>query len=311
MLNQPGSVASLPQGARSDVVTAIRQASAETGVDFSYLMQKASAESSLNPQAQAATSSARGLFQFIDQTWIETLDRHGDAHGLGKATAAITRDSKGELEVKDPAFRREILAMRDNPLIAAMMAAELAKDNQTSLEQSLGRKVGNAEMYMAHFLGAGGATRFLATLDDNPHLKAENIVPAAAHANQSMFYKNGKSLTVNQVYAHFAEKFGETTPESEPVNPAAKTATIAAVDAYIAAHDPVSVIAATEAAAANIAGSGDSRHTTFKVEDLSIKTPFQTLPLFALAILEALSIPGDTQTEKAQQQETLKHRNTA
>jgi len=309
MLNQSGSVASLAQGARSDVVSAIRQASAQTGVDFSYLMQKASAESSFNPQAQAPTSSARGLFQFIDQTWLETIDRHGDAHGLGKAAALITRDSKGELEVKDPAFRREILAMRDNPRIAAMMAAELAKDNQASLEQSLGRKVGNAEMYMAHFLGAGGAARFLATLDDNPHLKADNIVPAAAHANQSVFYENGKSLTVNQVYAHFAEKFGENTPPAVPANPVAKAATIAALDAYVAASDPVNVVAATAAAGANITVSGDIQ-TTFKVEDLSIKTPFQTLPLFALAILEALRIPGETQAEKAQEA-LLKLRNTA
>ena len=290
MLNQPGSVASLTKGVRPDVVSAIQQASAQTGVDFSYLMQKAEAESSFNPEAQASTSSARGLFQFIDQTWLETLDRHGDAHGLGKAAALITRSSNGEFEVKDPAFRREILAMRDNPRIAAMMAAELAKDNQASLEQSLGRKVGNAEMYMAHFLGAGGAARFLATLDDNPQLKAENVVPAAAHANQSVFYENGKSLTVDQVYAHFAEKFTGDSPRQAPATAVVKAATIAAVDTEIAAP-------------------GQSV-STFNIDDLAIKPPLQTLPMFALAILEALRIPGDTETEKAQQQ-MLRLRNTA
>jgi hypothetical protein len=282
MLNQPDSVASLTQGARSDVVSAIRQASSQTGVDFSYLMQKAEAESSFNPQAQAPTSSARGLFQFIDKTWLETMDRHGDAHGLGKAAELITRDSNGQLEVKDPAARQEILAMRDNPRIAAIMAAELAKDNQTSLEQSLGRKVGNTEMYMAHFLGAGGAARFLETLDDNPHLKAANVVPAAANANQSVFYENGKSLTVDQVYAHFAEKFGETLPARQlevPATPAPPAAIIAAVDE-------------TEVAAS--AGT----FSTFRVEDLSIKTPLQSLPLFALAILEAMRVPGEAHTER-------------
>lgn len=282
MLNQPGSVAPTTQGVRSEVVNAIRQASARTGVDFSYLMQKAEAESSFNPHAQAPTSSARGLFQFIDQTWLETLDRHGAAHGLGKAAALITRDSKGELEVKDPAMRREILAMRDNPRIAALMAAELAKDNQASLEQSLGRKVGNAEMYMAHFLGAGGAARFLATLEDNPHLRAANVVPAAANANQSVFYENGKSLTVNQVYAHFAEKFGETPAApawQAPATAVAEAATIAAVDE------------------AEIAAPG-ATFSTFRVEDLSIKTPLQSLPLFAMAILEAMRIPGEAHTGK-------------
>jgi hypothetical protein len=294
MLNQPGNVTPLSQNIRTDVVSAIRQASAETGVDFAYLMQKAEAESSFDPQAQASTSSARGLFQFIDQTWLETLDRHGDAHGLGRAAELITRDSKGELEVKDPAMRREILAMRDNPHIAAIMAAELAKDNQVSLEQSLGRKVGNAEMYMAHFLGAGGAARFLATLDDNPHLKAASVVPAAANANQSVFYENGKSLTVDQVYAHFADKFGEAVavpPSQVPATPVQQTAIIAALD------EP------------GVAAPG-ATFSTFRIEDLSIKTPLQSLPLFALAILEAMRIPGDARTENALD-EPLGRRNTA
>lgn len=283
MVDKPASLASLPQGARPEVVSAIRQASTQTGVDFSYLMQKAETESSFNPQAQAPTSSARGLFQFIDQTWLETVDRHGQAHGLGKAAELITRDSNGEFEVKDPAMRREILAMRDNPRIAAMMAAELAKDNQASLEQSLGRKVGNTEMYMAHFLGAGGAARFLATLDANPHLRAANVMPAAANANQSVFYENGKSLTVDQVYAHFAEKFGEA--EAAPQHPDAP-AMPAAQPAILAAADQT-----------EIAAPG-ATFTTFRVEDLSIKTPLQSLPMFALAILEAMKIPGDAHTEK-------------
>lgn len=283
MIDKPVSAGSLPQGVRPEVVSAIRQASTQTGVDFSYLMQKAEAESSFNPQAQAPTSSARGLFQFIDKTWLETIDRHGDAHGLSKAAELITRDSNGELEVKDPAMRREILAMRDNPRIAAMMAAELAKDNQASLEQSLGRKVGNTEMYMAHFLGAGGAARFLATLDANPHLRAASVVPAAATANQSVFYENGKSLTVDQVYAHFAEKFGEV--EAAPRHPDAPAMT-AAQPAILAAADE------TEIAAPGAA------FTTFRIEDLSINTPLQSLPMFALAILEAMKIPGDAHTEK-------------
>ena len=308
MLNQPRSVAALTQGARADVVSAIRQASTQTGVDFSYLMQKAAAESSLNPQAQASTSSARGLFQFIDQTWLETLHAHGAEHGLGQAAALITPGSNGQLEVKDPAMRREILAMRDNPRIAAMMAAELAKDNQTSLEHSLGRKVGNAEMYMAHFLGAGGAARFLATLDDNPQGNAASVVPAAANANQAVFYENGKSLTVNQVYAHFAEKFGEDTNVATPAKMAPQTATIAALNAYVAASRPSSAAIETEDAALPVISK--DAPTTFRIEDLSIKTPLQTLPMFALAILEAMSISGDSYRDNTNK-DPLKLRNTA
>ncbi len=56
-----------------------------TGVDFSYLLAQARIESGLDPSAQARTSSASGLFQFIDQTWLSTLDRHGEALGYGEA----------------------------------------------------------------------------------------------------------------------------------------------------------------------------------------------------------------------------------
>ncbi|MCX7676587.1 MAG: transglycosylase SLT domain-containing protein, partial [Alteraurantiacibacter sp.] len=56
---------------------AIARAAQATGTDFSYLLAQARIESGLNPAARARTSSASGLFQFIDQTWLATLDRHG------------------------------------------------------------------------------------------------------------------------------------------------------------------------------------------------------------------------------------------
>ena len=48
----------------------IRQAARETGADFEYLAQTAARESNFDPQAQARTSSAAGMFQFIEQTWL-------------------------------------------------------------------------------------------------------------------------------------------------------------------------------------------------------------------------------------------------
>ena len=52
-----------------NVYDAIKNAAAKTGVNFTYLMEKAAVESSFNPDAKAKTSSATGLFQFIEQTW--------------------------------------------------------------------------------------------------------------------------------------------------------------------------------------------------------------------------------------------------
>ena len=61
----------------ADVRTAIARASEKTGVDFDYLLAQARLESGLDPDAKARTSSATGLYQFIDSTWLHTMDRYG------------------------------------------------------------------------------------------------------------------------------------------------------------------------------------------------------------------------------------------
>ncbi len=75
--------------ARDLVGSAIQRAAARTNVDFGYLFNQAKVESGLDPDAKARTSSATGLFQFIDQTWLGTVKKHGAAHGLDWAANAI------------------------------------------------------------------------------------------------------------------------------------------------------------------------------------------------------------------------------
>ena len=67
-------------GAAADtntVVTALKNAAAATGSDFHYLLGTAIRESSLKANAQSNTSSAGGLFQFVDQTWLGLVKNHG------------------------------------------------------------------------------------------------------------------------------------------------------------------------------------------------------------------------------------------
>src|SRR5213592_4621996 len=127
------------EGGRERVTAAIQLASARTGVRFDYLFNQARVESSLNPNAQARTSSATGLFQFIEQTWLGTVKQHGAAHGLGAEANAIQRGRNGHYYVADPAVRRQILALRRQPEAASAMAAEFASDNGRYIESRLGR----------------------------------------------------------------------------------------------------------------------------------------------------------------------------
>src|SRR6202167_5176061 len=100
------------QTAGSAVTGAIRQASQATGTSFNYLLATAQVESGLNPQAGASTSSARGLFQFIDKTWLATMKQAGPSLGYGQYAAAITQNASGHYEVRDPSLRSEILKLR-------------------------------------------------------------------------------------------------------------------------------------------------------------------------------------------------------
>jgi hypothetical protein len=206
-------------GARGRVGNAIQLASARTGVDFSYLFNQARIESGLNPNARARTSSATGLFQFIDQTWLGTVKQHGAAHGLGWAANAIQRGANGRYYVADPEARRAVLDLRRQPEAASAMAAEFASDNGDYLQARLGRSAEPVDLYLAHFLGPAGAARFLRAHDANPDASAASILPAAARANRSIFFsRDGNPRSFAEIRERFASRIG-SGGESAPFVP--------------------------------------------------------------------------------------------
>lgn len=172
------------------VLPALAQAAARTGVDFNALFHTARLESGFNPQAKASTSSATGLFQFVESTWLSTLARHGAQHGIAAGT------------------RAEALELRRDPAIASLMAAAHMADNAATLQAKLGRAAGTVDLYLAHFLGAGGAARFLGRLAEAPDTAASTLLPAAAGANRSIFFDNGRPRSLRQVHDLFAARLG-------------------------------------------------------------------------------------------------------
>lgn len=186
-MSEPQSVAGVQAGRspaeQGGVRAAIARAAQATGVDFNYLLAQAKLESSLDPTAKAPTSSAAGLYQFTRGTWLQTLEKHGGNHGMDWADSAIDGG-----KVTDPMARAQIMAMRYDPGTSAMMAAELANDNRADLTTALGREPDAAELYLAHFLGSGGATDFLSALSSNPMQSAAAVLPKAAAANRTIFY---------------------------------------------------------------------------------------------------------------------------
>lgn len=195
---------------RAGIQTAIAAASRKTGIDFNYLLGQAQVESGMRADARAATSSATGLYQFIEQSWLGVIKDHGAGHGLGWAADSIRQTASGRYVVSDPATRRAILDLRSDPGTAALMAAEHASDNKAALEDRLGRPATGTDLYMAHFLGQGGAAKFLGAMETSPDRAGAALFPAAARANRSIFYApNGHPRTLTDIYSHFAGKLDQ------------------------------------------------------------------------------------------------------
>jgi hypothetical protein len=199
---------------------AIASAAQRTGVAFDYLFNQAKIESGLKPEAKAQTSSAAGLFQFTRQTWLATVKENGAAHGLSWAADAIRQTSNGAYRVDDPTMRTAILNLRYQPEAASAMAAEFAGENSDFLKQRLGRAPEPVDLYLAHFLGAGGAASFLTAHDAYPDAPAAPQFAAAASANRAVFFRaDGQARSFGEIRSRFAEKLG-----AEAGRPAAPSA---------------------------------------------------------------------------------------
>lgn len=198
------------------VVDAIRSGAERTGTDFDQLLATAQRESALDPAAKAKGSSASGLFQFIEQTWLGTMKADGAKLGLADQASAISARSDGTFAVDDPAARQAILNLRNDPKVASVMAGALTQRNRDTLAAELGREPSRGDLYIAHFLGGRGAGDLIRAAQQNPTRPAASDFPDAAAANRSIFFdRSGRARGAGEVYALLA-----TEPSSAGKNAA-------------------------------------------------------------------------------------------
>lgn len=203
------------------LVHSILKAAHVTGVDPVYMMTLADVESSLSPEAKAPTSSAEGLFQFIDRTWLEIVSMHAADYGFTAAAEAV-RIVNGDPVVSDK-DREWIMSLRTDPYFSALMAGELIKDVERALFTQGERELAEAELYLAHFLGARSAVRFLEMLDQDPNMKASKLFPAAARANAGLFMegkgRKRRAVTVAELYNKIDSKIVRRLDRYEGIGP--------------------------------------------------------------------------------------------
>ncbi|MCK9234789.1 MAG: transglycosylase SLT domain-containing protein [Gammaproteobacteria bacterium] len=157
----------LPTGDNSylhykDMIDGVAKAA---GVSATDLATYIGLESDFRNQARPGTSSAMGLGQFIKSTWEAMIKRYGGKYGLQPGVSRL------------------------DPIANSLMTAEYMKENHKTLTNNFpNRKISMLDLYLAHFLGPGGATSFLKAMGNNPGAVAAQLLPKAANANKWVFY---------------------------------------------------------------------------------------------------------------------------
>ncbi|MBE7218098.1 MAG: transglycosylase SLT domain-containing protein [Caulobacteraceae bacterium] len=192
----------------SAVESAVRTAASATGVDFDFLMRTARRESGYNPLAHAPTSSAAGLFQFVEQTWLGVLKRHGAAHGYARYADLIQQGADGRYGVTGADARKAVMDLRFDPGASATMAGELAAEHAAYLRGRTGREPTGGELYAAHFLGPQGSAKLIDAVQRAPSARAADLFPDAAGSNRGVFYRNGQARTVAELYGDLSHTGG-------------------------------------------------------------------------------------------------------
>ena len=187
------------------VVLALDGAARAVGTDPALLLAMAWKESRFDPTARNPQSSARGLMQFTRVTWLEVVRDFGHRHGLAHHAALLTTDHRdGTISARHLQQLTQIMQLRDDPRLSAIMAAERISRERIGLEQVLGRATAPADLYIVHLLGPMGARRFLTELRRAPsRLAAEAVGQDSVGVNQGVFVArgSGRPLSLAEVYA--------------------------------------------------------------------------------------------------------------
>lgn len=160
----------------------------------SYVDRVVGVESGGNPMAKNPNSSATGLGQFTEGTWLEMMSRHMPEYMQGKS-------------------REQVLALRNDPTLSRTMTQYLGDENGQIL-QSAGLPVTDGTKYLAHFAGPGGAVKALQAAPGTP--VAAIMSPEAIAANPFL-----QGMTTDQLvqWANGKVGGGGASPSIAPILP--------------------------------------------------------------------------------------------
>lgn len=184
---------SISSESRNDIRNMVGQVAQSQGISPPLIQTVAALESGFKPNAQAPTSSAGGLFQFINATWRQMLDKYGPQFNFSPNTSKF------------------------DPKASALMGTLYLKQNLNYIK-NIKPNPNPTDAYLTHFLGPGGAATVLKTVKEYPNAILAQMMPAQARANRSLFYQGGNlnyPFTAAQFYSnmenhvnHVAKTYG-------------------------------------------------------------------------------------------------------
>lgn len=187
------------------IAQTILNAAKATGADPVVMMAIADKESSFDVDAKARTSTATGLYQFVEQSWLEAVRDFGAKHGMEEDAKAVKTERGGRVYVDDPVQLRGILDKRKDPALAALMACERTLAASATVKKRVGADLSRGEIYMTHLMGTNGAGKLIETVATEPNRSSASVFPKAAASNRALFYKGrAKPLTTLELHGRIS-----------------------------------------------------------------------------------------------------------
>lgn len=197
------------------VANAIRTAASDTGLEPHLLAAIAWRESRFDPKARNHLSSATGLLQFTNSTWLRAVQRFGARHNAAVYAEQIKKDLAGVLRVPDRRARAAIMQLRSNPAFSAALAAEVICAERDAMAARLGRELATSDMYLLHVLGTGGSTRFLQALATHPTLSSQSVASRRILRQAGLLARDGRPMTIGNTYAALEVMLADQRRHSE------------------------------------------------------------------------------------------------